>query len=183
MSDPKMERIKEGTPEWTSLRQNYFDGLIERFYLTGDIEALQKFIIEGGDIHKFDSDLAETVAGLIGAKPESNPGGAKDAEMINFYLEVELLRGSLRQKKKDKAVPSVTQRRNPTKVKTLQEQLQDLKKVSKEVAIEEVANKYKRSFDGGKYRYKKGKKLFTEKFKKGVKLTLSSPLIPPENIK
>ena len=33
--------------------------------------------------------VSPRVAGLIGAKPESNPGGAKDAEMINFYLEVE----------------------------------------------------------------------------------------------
>jgi len=161
MSDPKIERIKEGTPEWTSLRQNYFDGLIERFYLTGDIEALQKFIIEGGDIHKYDSDLAETVAGLIGAKPEPNPGGAKDAEMINFYLEVELRRIAPALKNKNKHLP---------KDLPLKDQLAELKsKTSISDAIQQIAERYSLSFDGGDYRYKKGKKLFKERFKKGWK--------------
>ena len=160
------------TPEEEAEHDNFlfvdrFDNLIERFYLTGDVKFLKEFILLGGDIHKFDSDLAKTVAGLIGAKPEPNPGGGKDAEMINFYLEVELLRGSLRQKKKNKVAPSITHPRNPTKEKTIQEQLRNLKKVSKDVAIEEVSEKYQRTFDGGEYRYKKGKKLFIEKFKRG----------------
>ncbi len=174
----------EETVEWTKGHYEYrFDYLIERFYQTGNLETLKEFVLRGGDIHGY--DLGKTIADLIGAKLEPNKGGGKPADMIDFYLEVELLRGSLRQKNKEKAEPTVTKPRKLPKEKTLQEQLLDLKKVSKDDAIEEVAGKRKLSFDGGEYRYKNGKKLFKERFekrKKGVELTPSSPLISPKNI-
>ncbi len=132
-----------------------FDHLIERFYLTGDVELLKEFIIQGGDIHKFDSDLAKTVAGLIGAKSEPNPGGGKDAEMINFYLDVELRRIAPALKNRNKHLP---------KDLSLKDQLAELKKkTSIDDAIQQVAERYSLSFDGGEYRYKRGKKLFTKK--------------------
>jgi hypothetical protein len=163
-------KVRKLTPEeeieWTkSHYEDRFYYLIERFYLTGNLETLKEFVLRGGDIHRY--DLGKTIADLIGAKPEPNPGGGKAADMIDFYLEVELLRGSLRPKNRDKAEPTVTRPRKLPEDKTLQEQLLDLKKVPKDDAIEEVSEKCKLSFDGGEYRYKKGKKLFKESFKKG----------------
>jgi hypothetical protein len=143
-----------------------FDPLIERFHISGDVQILKNFIRLGGDIRRY-KGLAETVADLIGVSPEPNPGGGKAADMINFYIEVELIRKAPRQRNRNKTKPTEARPRKPTKAPTLTEQLAGLKKkTSRTDAIVELAEKYGLSFDGGEYRYKKGEKLFIERFGK-----------------
>jgi hypothetical protein len=159
MKQPKIVTVEEGTAEWERMRQMELDRLIEDLHFTGDVESLRTFILSGGNVHDYDRDLAVTVAGMIGVKPEPNAGGAKDAENIRFYIEVENRR----------IAPALKSKSNHmSKDAPLADRLAALKKkTSKDDAILAIAEPLGLSFDGGEYRYKQGKKLFEDKFEKG----------------
>lgn len=144
----------EEEAEWVDDHYEHrFEHLIERFNQTGDQELLEEFILSGGDIHLY--DLGEIIVDMMRSKPSKNPGGAKDGKNRRFYLEVEMIRKQHPPKNKNKHLP---------KDATLQERLQSLKKkTSLDDAILEVAERSGISFDGGEYRYKKGKALFKAK--------------------
>jgi hypothetical protein len=133
-----------------ALRYDYLQGLFESFVLTGDKIKLAEFIREGGDLDKF--DLREMVADLVIAEPEKNPGGARDATNILFYLDVEARRRTFRPKTS-----------NDTSDKTLHEKFDNLKPVGKTAAIEELSKKQNIEATSGWGRYRKGKKLFEKR--------------------
>jgi hypothetical protein len=87
MSDPKIEAIKEGTPEWHYFRQNYLDSLIEDFTLTGDQAKMRTYIEEGGDLDK--EWIIKILADSFGRAIPGKKGGPRDVRNIRFYLEVE----------------------------------------------------------------------------------------------
>lgn len=161
MSMFKAMKPESADAECERLRQMHLDRLIEDFHFTGDVESLRTFILSGGNVHDYDRDLAVTVAGMLGVKPEPNAGGAKDAENIRFYIEVENRR----------IAPALKNKNNHmSKDAPLADQLAAMKKkTSKDDAILAIAEPLGLSFYGGEYKYKKGKALFTEKFKKGWK--------------
>ena len=91
MKEPKIETTDEGTAEWSYLRQNYLDGLMEAFILTNDYSKLRKYIEEGGDIDagRTDTfDLRKIIVEIMDPDFSENPKGSKDAEMVFFYLAV-----------------------------------------------------------------------------------------------
>jgi hypothetical protein len=138
-----------------------FDALVEEYFFTGDISLLKEFVSRGGDIDQY--RLRETIADLIGTKDEPNRGGAKDAINLAFYMAVESRLRRLERKPKNKD-EDMTDR-------PLQEQLASLKKVGKKAAIEQLSSEWSAkgrgtSYEGGRSRYEKGKKLFKEKYEK-----------------
>jgi hypothetical protein len=162
VSTPKKPQdvvTSEGDDQEKELCDQRFEHLMEQFYLSGDVEVLKDFIKRGGDIDQY--DLREVIIELIDARAEPNPGGAKDAINIAFYMAVErrMMRWERNSKLSDEAVEDLT----------LQEQLLSLKKVGKTKAITEIAEEWSAkgrgvSYEGGRTRYETGKKLFIEKY-------------------
>jgi hypothetical protein len=133
--------------------------LWKEFVRTGDRLKLADFIIAGGEIDKY--ERRKTIAEVVAAKPDTNPGGSKDAINIAFYIEVEVRRLQLTPESSGEEVEKLT----------LQESLASLKKTTKEAAIWEVAHEGATrgrgvGYEGGRTRYNKGKKLFLEKYGK-----------------
>jgi len=129
------------------------------FVRTGNRLQLAEFIIAGGEIDKY--ERRKTIAEVVAAKPDTNPGGSKDAINIAFYIEVEVRRLQLTPESSGEEVEKLT----------LQESLASLKKTTKEAAIWEVAHEGATrgrgvGYEGGRTRYNKGKKLFLEKYGK-----------------
>jgi hypothetical protein len=180
------------TPDEEALRRDYLQGLWEQFYITGDLEKLAailsagperevwdqegrpqilwkdfvrtgnrlqlaEFIIAGGEIDKY--ERRKTIAEVVAAKPHINPGGSKDAINLTFYVEVELRMLALRPESSGEKVENLT----------LREQLASLKEVTKRTAIKKIASEETAKgrgvdYEAGRTRYKKGRKLFIEKF-------------------
>ena len=143
------------------------ENLMQLYDFTGDVEALKEFILRGGDIHKY--NLGEVVVKLMGKNLFPNSGGAKPAEMITFYIEVEVARTkpALRDKKW-----RIKQKGTDNKLKTPEEKLTNFfavlkTKTSKVDAIESISKANGLTYDGGKYRYNKGQSLFKKRFKRG----------------
>ena len=157
--EPRPLTAEEETEQNEILYEQRFEHLMEEFFFTGDVQVLKSFINLGGDIDQY--GLRETIADLISVGSAPNPGGAKDAINIAFYMAVESR--MMRWVKKSKS------NEDGPKDPTLQEQLLSLTKVGKTQAIAEIATEWSEkgrgiSYEGGRTRYKTGKKLFIEKY-------------------
>lgn len=107
VKEPQVVTISADDDQYSALRHDYLEGLIQDFVFTGDPEKLRLFVSEGGDIDGGTTDqqwirelLAENyVKALTGKK-----GGPKDIDNIKFYMDVEryLLVEKLRKPKKKK---------------------------------------------------------------------------------
>jgi hypothetical protein len=155
--EPRSQTSEEKAGQAEALFEQRFDHLMEEFSFTGDVEVLKAFIKRGGDIDQY--NLRDIIADLIGGKPGPNPGGAKTAINIAFYMAVNARRNRMKS----------TKRLAAPKCPTLQDQLLSLRKVGKTATIEEIAAEWSAkgrgvSYEGGRTRYERGKKLFKQKF-------------------
>ena len=83
--EPKTITLREGDAGYDALRQDYLQGILEEFVLTGDHEKLRLFLSEGGDIDGGKTDqqwIRELIAENYAKAIPGNKGGPKDTDNI-----------------------------------------------------------------------------------------------------
>jgi len=129
--------------------------IYERYFYTGDANALASFIRAGGDLDHYElrNEIAERVAGTKEMK--SNRGGPKDERNLTLYLDV------CNHMMSERAS-------NPKKRKNLSDAIRQVCSISQPNtdADYDIKAEYRRLLDGSTKRFNKGKKLFIQRFGK-----------------